>query len=132
MQSLGNQFHIHLLGDHAILIKLSKGLNEGIDQDLLALAAFIKEQKIESDFPKDISLNSTTNVIDRKNLLYEIFPSLYNSYSIKLIICESLCYRITQCQPHKNQQILLMMKRHLSIYQINNLVDCRIYQSFQL
>jgi hypothetical protein len=33
---------------------------------------FIKEQKIESDFPKDISLNSTTNVIDRKNLLYEI------------------------------------------------------------
>ena len=46
MQSLDNPFHIHLLGDHAILIKLSKGLNGGIDQDLLALAQYLKGQKI--------------------------------------------------------------------------------------
>ena len=41
MQSLENHFHIHLLGDHAILIKLSKGLNGGIDHDLLALAQYL-------------------------------------------------------------------------------------------
>jgi len=46
MQSLGNPFQVQLLGDHAILIKLSKGLNGGIDQDLLALAQYLKAQKI--------------------------------------------------------------------------------------
>lgn len=46
MQSLGNKFHIQLLGDHAILFKISAGLLEGIDQDLLALNYFFKRSNL--------------------------------------------------------------------------------------
>ena len=87
MQSLGNPFHIHLLGDHAILIKLSKGLNEGIDQDLLALAAFIKEQKIQG--VKDIIL-----AYDNLTLVYDILdfdsnPYLYVNQLVSKFIAEA-------------------------------------------
>ena len=87
MQSLGNPFHIHLLGDHAILIKLSKGLNEGIDQDLLALAAFIKEQKIQG--VKDIIL-----AYDNLTLVYDILdfdsnPYLYVNQLVANFIAEA-------------------------------------------
>jgi len=73
MQSLGNHFHIHLLGDHAVLIKLSKGLNGGIDRDLLALAAFIKKQKIPG--LKDIIL-----AYDNLTLVYDILDFDTNPY----------------------------------------------------
>lgn len=73
MRSLGNPFHIHLLGDHAILIKLSKGLNGGIDQDLLALGEFIKEQKIQGI--KDIIL-----AYDNLTLVYDILDFDPNPY----------------------------------------------------
>jgi len=73
MQSLGNPFQVQLLGDHAILIKLSKGLNGGIDRDLLALAAFIKKQKIPG--LKDIIL-----AYDNLTLVYDILDFDNNPY----------------------------------------------------
>jgi len=73
MQSLGNPFQVQLLGDHAILIKLSKGLNGGIDRDLLALAAFIKKQKIPG--LKDIIL-----AYDNLTLVYDILDFDTNPY----------------------------------------------------
>jgi len=87
MQSLGNPFHIHLLGDHAILIKLSKGLNGGIDRDLLALAAFIKKQKIQGI--KDIIL-----AYDNLTLVYDILdfdsnPYLYVNQLVANFIAEA-------------------------------------------
>ena len=73
MQSLGNPFQVQLLGDHAILIKLSKGLNGGIDQDLLALAQFLKGQKIPG--LKDIIL-----AYDNLTLVYDILDFDTNPY----------------------------------------------------
>jgi inhibitor of KinA len=73
MQNLGNPFQIHLLGDHAILIKLSKGLNGGIDQDLLALAQYLKGQKIPGI--KDIIL-----AYDNLTLVYDILDFDNNPY----------------------------------------------------
>jgi inhibitor of KinA len=73
MQSLGNPFQIQLLGDHAILIKLSKGLNGGIDQNLLALAQYLKGQKIKGI--KDIIL-----AYDNLTLVYDILDFNVNPY----------------------------------------------------
>ena len=73
MQNLGKQFQVQLLGDHAILIKLSKGFNEGIDHDLLALAAYLKRQKITGI--KDIIL-----AYDNLTLVYDILDFDANPY----------------------------------------------------
>jgi inhibitor of KinA len=73
MQSLDNKFQVQLLGDHAILIKLSKGLNAGMDQDLLALSQFLKAQKIPGI--KDIIL-----AYDNLTLVYDILHFDTNPY----------------------------------------------------
>jgi inhibitor of KinA len=65
MHSLGNPFQIQLLGDHAILIKLSNGLNDGLDQDLLALSQYLKKLNIQG--VKDIIL-----AYDNLTLIYDI------------------------------------------------------------
>jgi inhibitor of KinA len=73
MQSLDNKFQVQLLGDHAILIKLSKGLNAGMDQDLLTLSQFLKAQKIPGI--KDIIL-----AYDNLTLVYDILKFDANPY----------------------------------------------------
>ncbi len=73
MQSLDNKFQVQLLGDHAILIKLSKGLNAGMDKDLLALAQFLKAQKVPG--MKDIIL-----AYDNLTLVYDILHFDTNPY----------------------------------------------------
>ncbi len=73
MQSLDNKFQVQLLGDHAILIKLSKGLNTGIDHDLLALYQYLKNLNIKG--LKDIIL-----AYDNITLIYDILFFDTNPY----------------------------------------------------
>jgi len=73
MHNLANKFQIQLLGDHAILIKLSDGLNEGIDYDLLALSQYLKSIKING--LKDIIL-----AYDNLTLIYDILSFDANPY----------------------------------------------------
>mgnify|MGYP002135262305 FL=1 len=65
MQSLSTKFQVHLLGDHAIVFKISTGLKEGIDQDLLAFTQYITDKKINGI--KDIILAYET-----LTLIYDI------------------------------------------------------------
>jgi inhibitor of KinA len=90
MQSLGNPFQVQLLGDHAILIKLSKGLNGGIDRNLLALTAFIKKQKIPGI--KDIIL-----AYDNLTLVYDILDFDNNPY---LFVNQLVANFITEASNH--------------------------------
>jgi len=90
MQSLGNPFQVQLLGDHAVLIKLSKGLNGGIDRNLLALAAFIKKQKIPG--LKDIIL-----AYDNLTLVYDILDFDNNPY---LFVNQLVANFITEASNH--------------------------------
>jgi inhibitor of KinA len=73
MQSLDNKFQVQLLGDHAILIKLSKGLNAGIDHDLLNLSQYLKSLNIKG--VKDIIL-----AYDNLTLIYDILSFDNNPY----------------------------------------------------
>lgn len=73
MQSLDNKFQVQLLGDHAILIKLSKGLSTGMDHDLLALYQYIKSLNING--VKDIIL-----AYDNLTLIYDILFFDNNPY----------------------------------------------------
>jgi len=73
MHSLGNKFQIQLLGDHAILIKLNAGLIDGMDQDLLALAQYLKNLHITGI--KDIIL-----AYDNLTLIYDILNFDANPY----------------------------------------------------
>jgi inhibitor of KinA len=73
MHSLGNPFQIQLLGDHAILIKLSNGLNDGLNQDLLALSQYLKKLPIQG--VKDIIL-----AYDNLTLIYDILYFDHNPY----------------------------------------------------
>lgn len=73
MQNLRTKFHIQLLGDHAILFKLTKGQSEGIDQDLLAFTQFVTAQKMAGI--KDIIL-----AYDTLTLVYDILVFDSNPY----------------------------------------------------
>ena len=73
MQILDNKFQVQLLGDHAILIKLSKGLSTGMDHDLLALYQYIKSLNING--VKDIIL-----AYDNLTLIYDILFFDNNPY----------------------------------------------------
>lgn len=65
MHSLANKFHIQLIGDHAFQFKLNSSLNNGIDQDLLALSNYLKDKKIQG--VKDFIL-----AYDTITLIYDI------------------------------------------------------------
>jgi len=73
MHSLANKFHIQLIGDHAFQFKLNSSLNNGIDQDLLALAQYLKGQKIPG--LKDVIL-----AYDNLTLVYDILDFDTNPY----------------------------------------------------
>ncbi len=73
MQKLRTKFHIQLLGDHAIVFKLTTGQGEGIDHDLLAFTAFVKAQKMAGI--KDIIL-----AYDTLTLVYDILVFDSNPY----------------------------------------------------
>lgn len=73
MQNLRTKFHIQLLGDHAIVFKLTTGQGEGIDHDLLAFTAFVKAQKMAGI--KDIIL-----AYDTLTLIYDILEFDNNPY----------------------------------------------------
>jgi inhibitor of KinA len=73
MHSLAHKFQIQLLGDHAISIKISASLNEGIDQDLLALSQYLKSIHIKG--VKDIIL-----AYDNITLIYDILDFDHNPY----------------------------------------------------
>jgi len=87
MLSLDNKFQVQLLGDHAILIKLSKGLNAGMDHDLLALYQYLKSLKIKG--VKDIIL-----AYDNLTLIYDILcfdnnPCLFINQLVENYIAEN-------------------------------------------
>ena len=73
MHRMDNKFQIQLLGDHAILIKLSNGLNTGLDQDLLALSQYLEGKKIKGI--RDIIL-----AYDNLTLIYDILMFDTNPY----------------------------------------------------
>lgn len=73
MQNLRTKFHIQLLGDHAIVFKLTTGQSEGIDQDLLAFTQFVTAQKMPGI--KDIIL-----AYDTLTLVYDILVFDSNPY----------------------------------------------------
>lgn len=73
MQNLRTKFHIQLLGDHAIVFKLTTGQGEGIDQDLLAFTQFVTAQKMAGI--KDIIL-----AYDTLTLVYDILVFDSNPY----------------------------------------------------
>lgn len=73
MQNLRTKFHIQLLGDHAIVFKLTTGQSEGIDQDLLAFTQFVTAQKMAGI--KDIIL-----AYDTLTLVYDILVFDSNPY----------------------------------------------------
>jgi inhibitor of KinA len=87
MQSLGNKFLIQLLGDHAILFKINAGILEGIDQDLLALNYFFKEQQFRG--VKDIILAYDTLTLIYDILEFDNNPFLFASQQLEAFLKES-------------------------------------------
>ncbi len=73
MQNLRTKFHIHLLGDHAIVFKINTGLQEGIDHDLLALSKFIATQEI-------VGLKDLIPAYETLTLIYDIVSFDSNPY----------------------------------------------------
>lgn len=73
MQNLSAKFQIQLLGDHAIVFKLTTGQSEGIDHDVLAFTQFVTAQKIQGI--KDIIVAYAT-----LTLVYDILRFDANPY----------------------------------------------------
>ncbi len=73
MQSQRSIFQIQLLGDHAIVFKMTTGLHDGIDYNLLAFNEFITDEKILG--VKDIIL-----AYDTLTLVYDILSFDPNPY----------------------------------------------------
>jgi inhibitor of KinA len=97
MQSLDNKFQVQLLGDHAILIKLSKGLNAGMDHDLLALCQYLKSLNIKG--VKDIIL-----AYDNLTLIYDILcfdnnPNFFINQLVENYIAEHKNNRSNKTAP---------------------------------
>lgn len=87
MQNLSTKFQVQLLGDHAIVFKLCKGFQEGIDQDLLALTQFIADKKINGI--KDIILAYETLTLIYDIISFNNNPYLFANKLIETFIAES-------------------------------------------
>jgi inhibitor of KinA len=86
MQSLSTKFQIQLLGDHAIVFKLTTGLKEGIDQDLLAFTQFVTNKKIQGI--RDIILAYDTLTLVYDILVFDTNPYLSASNLLEAFIKE--------------------------------------------
>lgn len=95
MQSLRNKFQVQLLGDHAIVFKISTGLKEGIDKDLLALTQYITDKKILG--VKDIILAYET-----LTLIYDIIIFDENPYYFANNLLETFIASSTDMKQSKN------------------------------
>jgi inhibitor of KinA len=86
MHSLVHKFQIQLLGDHAIQFKLNKGLKDGMDQDLLTLAQYLKDKKIQGI--KDVILAYETITLIYDILLFDTNPYLLANQLLADFIAE--------------------------------------------
>ena len=73
MQSLSTKFQVQLLGDHAIVFKISKGIKEGVDQDLIEFSQYITDKKI-------IGIKDIIVAYDTLTLIYDILSFDNNPY----------------------------------------------------
>lgn len=87
MQSLSTKFQVHLLGDHAIVFKISTGLREGIDQDLLAFTQYIIDKKINGI--KDIILAYETLTLIYDIIGFDDNPFFFANKLLETFIAES-------------------------------------------
>lgn len=87
MQSLSTKFQIQLLGDHAIVFKLTFGLRDGIDQDLLNLSYYVKDKKIHGIRDIILAYDSLTLIYDI--LLFNHNPYVFATNIIEAFITES-------------------------------------------
>ncbi len=94
MQSQHPIFQIQLLGDHAIVFKITTGLHEGIDHNLLAFNQFITVEKIKG--VKDIIL-----AYDTLTLVYDILSFDTNPYLFANHILEKFLADSTNANPSK-------------------------------
>lgn len=86
MQTLRTKFQIQLLGDHAIVFKLTTGLREGIDQDLLAFKKFVTDKKIQGI--RDIILAYDTLTLVYDILVFDTNPYLYACHLLEAFVKE--------------------------------------------
>jgi inhibitor of KinA len=92
MVSLGMQnqrplFQIQLLGDHAIVFKITTGGRDGIDQQLLAFNAFIENETIKG--VKDMILAYDTLTLVYDILIFDANPYLFASQLLEKYIAVS-------------------------------------------
>lgn len=91
MQSLSTKFQVQLLGDHAIVFKISKGIKEGVDQDLIAFSQYITDKKI-------IGIKDIIIAYDTLTLIYDILSFDNNPYLFANKLLENFINEIKHTQ----------------------------------
>lgn len=87
MQKNSAHFQIQLLGDHAIVFKITTILREGIDQDLIALRQFIIDKKISGIKDDILAYDTLTLIYDIQS--FKDHPYLFATNIMDAFILES-------------------------------------------